>query len=74
MQFFTFFEIDPADRVRSFDLVDCADTADAKARACALLEQRPECAAVEIWDDQGMTGRVDRMALASVIRLRSELS
>jgi hypothetical protein len=51
VQIYTYLFLDPRDVVQAFEFDQCADDAEARRRAEAMLRARPERRAVEVWNE-----------------------
>ena len=60
MQTYTFFHVARDNTVPSFDVAFCATTDEAKARVPAIFVERRDCAAVEVWSENGEVFTVPR--------------
>jgi hypothetical protein len=60
MPAYRFYFLDSNDHITAAEAVECADDADAKHKADALLKERPGFTSVEVWKTKDMVHRVSR--------------
>ncbi|HEY1381998.1 MAG TPA: hypothetical protein VGF43_00205 [Dongiaceae bacterium] len=61
MPAYRFYFIDGTDHIRGVEVIDCADDAAAKQRSEAILHERKDVAAIEVWREKDLVHQARRV-------------